>query len=191
MGKSFQEGGARPQSGFRGGNQRGGGGFRGGNQRGGNRFDQGPPGYVIPYCTFEHTCEQEIVLKVTDLNRVPKFNRGLYLENKAKVGTVDEILGAITSFYFTAKLEQGIKAASFSKGQVFYMNPEDLLPMDRFTQKSKPAPRGAGGPGGQRGGFRGGFSGGARGAPRGGGFRGAPRGGQRGGFRGAPRGRPQ
>lgn len=75
----------------------------GGTQRG--RFDQGPPNYVISYCTFEHTCEQQIVLKVTDLTRVPKFNRGVYLESKARVGTVDEILGSVSSYFFTAKLD--------------------------------------------------------------------------------------
>lgn len=72
-----------PRGNFRGNNNRGGSNFnRGGNNQrggGGGRFDQGPPSYVIPYCTFEHPCEQQVVLKVTDLTRVPKFNRGIYL----------------------------------------------------------------------------------------------------------------
>lgn len=181
MVKSFND---NPRGSFRGNNNRGGGFSRGGgNQRGGggNRFDQGPPSYVIPYCTFEHPCEQQVVLKVTDLTRVPKFNRGVYLETKARIGTVDEIFGSINSYYFSLKLDEGIKAASFKKGQTLYMNPEDLLPLDRFTQKSKPQPRTGGPQGGQRGGPRGG----PRGAPRGNFRGGAPRGNFRGG---APRG---
>ena len=119
-------------------------------------------------------------MKVTDLTRVPKFNRGVYLESKAKIGTVDEIFGSINGYYFSLKLDEGIKASSFKKGQVLYMNPEDLLPLDRFTQKSKPQPR-TGGPAGGFGGQRGGPRGGFRGAPRGG-----PRGAPRGNFRGGP-----
>lgn len=114
------------RGGFRGNNNNRGGNFNrgGGNQRGGaGRFDQGPPGYVIPYAVFEHTCEQQIVLKVTDLTRVPKFNRAIYLESKAKIGTVDEILGAINNYFFTVKLDDGIKGNNFKKGQILYMNP--------------------------------------------------------------------
>ncbi len=58
---------------------------------------------------------------------------------------------------------------SFKPDQILYINPEDLLQVDRITTKSKPSgPRGArpGGAGGQRGGFggqRGGFGGGKSG----------------------------
>ena len=85
------------------------------------------------------------------------------------------------------KLDEGIKAASFKKGQVLYMNPEDLLPLDRFTQKSKPQPRTGGPQGGSRGGLRGGPRGAPRGAPRGNFRGGPPRGG--GNFRGGRGGR--
>ena len=127
MVKQFREN-QNPRGGSRGGNSRGGSfNNRGGNNQrgggGGGRFDQGPPGYVIPYCAFEHTCEQQIVLKVTDMGRVPKFNRGVYLETKAKIGCVDEIFGSINNFFFTVKLDEGIKGNSFKKGQVLYMNP--------------------------------------------------------------------
>lgn len=165
----------------RGGSQRGGGfGARGGGQRGGaygRGAPQGPPSFVVAFCTYEHPCENQILLKATDMTRVPKFNRGVYLESKAKVGSIDEILGPIDNYYFSAKLEEGVKASSFKKGQVLYMNPEDLLPMERFIPKPKvPGQKGAGA----------GPRGGGRGGPRGGGFRGAPRGGgsQRGGQRG-------
>lgn len=87
-GGSFQRGG---RGGFRGaprGAPRGRGGFGGNfNNRGG--FDNGPPSFVIPYGTFLHKSENNFVVKCTDMARFPKFNRGVYLENKAKVGSVD------------------------------------------------------------------------------------------------------
>lgn len=145
-----------------------------------------------------HRCENQFVVKCTDPTRFPKFNRAIYLENKAKVGTVDEIFGPVSSFYFSVKPAEGVNPTSFKTEQVFYINPEDLLQVDRLTQKSKPSgPRGPrpqggaggrGGFGGNRGGFggRGGFQGGNRG-----GFQGGNRGGfggNRGGFGGGNRG---
>lgn len=35
-----------------------------------------------------------------------------------------------------------MRADGFKVGQVFYMNPEDLLPIDRFTKKSALGPKG-------------------------------------------------
>lgn len=174
-GGSFNRGGGR--GGFSRGGGRGGRGGRGG-------FDQGPPAFVVPYGTYLHKCENAFVVKVTDPTRVPKFNRGIYLESKAKVGSVDEILGPTSAFYFSVKPAEGIKADGFKEGQVFYMNPEDLLPIDRWTKKSTPGPKGPRSgprPGGapQRGGFSG-----RGGAPQRGGFN--SRGG-RGGFTGGAR----
>jgi H/ACA ribonucleoprotein complex subunit 1 len=194
MGKEFNDrGGSAQRGGFRGGSggfrggsggSRGGpGNFRGGSGgRGGPRgnFDQGPPSYVVPYATFLHKSESSLVLKCTDLARFPKFNRGIYLENKAKVGSVDEIFGPVNAFYFSVKPVDGVDAKNFKEGQVFYINPEDLLSTDRFTKPQAPRPKGPRGPpgqgtfgrpqGGQRGGFapRGGFSQRGGGAPRGG-----------------------
>lgn len=147
---------------------------------------------MVPYGTFLHKSENTFVVKCTDMTRFPKFNRGVYLENKSKVGSVDEILGPLNAFYFSVKPAEGVNPASFKEGQVFYMSPEDLLSTDRFTRPQTARPKGpprTGGAGG-RGGFggdrgRGGF-GGDRG--RGGfGGRGGPGGFNRG--RGAPRGR--
>lgn len=190
MGKEYQAGPPRGGSGGRGsfggrGGSRGGGRGGFGNNRG---FDQGPPSYVIPYGVYLHKSENQFVVKCTDMARFPKFNRGVYLENKAKVGTVDEILGPLNAFYFSVKPAEGVNAGSFKEGQVFYMSPEDLLSTDRFTKPQAPRPKGPpreggfsrGGPGGFRGG-RGGPGGFSRGGP--GGFRGAPRGGF---SRGAP-----
>jgi len=51
---------------------------------------------------------------------VPKFNRAIYLENKTKVGTVDEIFGPIDGFYYSVNLVEGITADSYSAGDKFY-----------------------------------------------------------------------
>jgi len=58
------------------------------------------------------------------------------------VGTVDEILGPLNSFYFSVKPAEGVDPKSFKEGQVFYMNPEDLLSTDRFTKPQAPRPKG-------------------------------------------------
>ena len=164
MGKQFRQ---APQGNFQRGPPRGPfnkGGPRGGPNRG--SFDQGPPSYVVPYATFLHKSENNLLVKCTDMSRFPKFNRGVYLENKAKVGSVDEILGPVNAFYFSIKPVQGVDPKSFKEGQIFYMNPEDLLSTDRFTRPQTPRPKGPpgakrfggpGGPGGrppfQKGGF--------------------------------------
>jgi H/ACA ribonucleoprotein complex subunit 1 len=182
MGKEFTPA-NRGRGGFpRGGAAgRGGGGFSrgrggpGGFNRGGQ--DQGPPSYVIPYATFLHKSESNLVAKCTDMSRFPKFNRGVYLENKAKIGIVDEIFGPVSAFFFSIKPVEGVDPKSFKEGQALYMTPEDLLSTDRFTRPQGPRPKGAGGPRGgpskfgkpiQKGGF-------TRGPPTGGNFnRGRP-----------------
>jgi H/ACA ribonucleoprotein complex subunit 1 len=156
---------------------RGGRGGFGGN-RGGNNWSE-PPNSVIPIGIVMHPCEEYIVLKNTYEGRVPKFNHPLYLENKTKIGVIDDVFGPIDQFMFSVKCDTGMKPTSFKEGQIIYMNPEHFLPIDRFL----PKPKGQKGSGGSRGGRGGGNF---RGAPRGGGnFRGAPRGGN---FRGGPRG---
>jgi H/ACA ribonucleoprotein complex subunit 1 len=108
------------------------------------------------------------------MTRFPKFNRGVYLESKAKIGSVDEILGPLNAFYFSVIPAEGVNPASFKADQVFYMNPEDLLSTDRFTRPQAQKPKGPRREGGAR--------------PATGGFR--PQGGRGdGNFRGQPRGR--
>lgn len=122
---------------------------------------------------------------------IPYFNAGIYLENKAKIGKVEEVLGPINKVYFTIKPDSGVNPNSFKADDKVYIGTDKLLPLSRFTNESKSGGGrggGRGGPGG-RGGGRGapggrgppgrGFSGG-RGGPvfgRGGG-RGAPGGGR-------------
>ncbi|CAI5736668.1 unnamed protein product [Hyaloperonospora brassicae] len=167
------------RGGFRGGRggARGGGfGGRSGG-RGGFREPEGPPAFVVELGSFMHACENEMVYKSTN-DKVPYFNAGAFLENKTRIGKVDEILGSINEVMFTVKPDTGVSATSFQNGDKVFISPDKLLPLSRFTEKSgtKPAGAGRGGRGGARGG-----RGGGRSAGRGG-FSG--RGGGRGGFSG-------
>ncbi|TPP61090.1 H/ACA ribonucleoprotein complex subunit [Fasciola gigantica] len=110
---------------------RGRGGFRGG--RGGGRFDnanQGPPEEVVEVGTYHHSCQEDIVCKLTN-EKIPHFNAFVYLENKEEVGKVDEIFGPIKDAYFSVKLNDSIKSKSFKEGLKFYMDPYKFLPLDR------------------------------------------------------------
>jgi len=179
----------RGRGGFssRGGGGRG--GFRGGRGGGGGSQNWNePPSQLISVGVVMHPCEEFIVLSNRVEERVPIFNRPLYLENKTKIGVIDDVFGPISDFMFSVKCDTGVKPSSFKEGQTIYMNPEHFLPMHRFLPKPKGESSGSkGGSRGGRGGARGGFSGGrgtfsgGRGVPRGGtgGFRGGS-----GGFRG-------
>ncbi|THD24957.1 H/ACA ribonucleoprotein complex subunit [Fasciola hepatica] len=144
---------------------RGRGGFRGG--RGGGRFDnanQGPPEEVVEVGTYHHSCQEDIVCKLTN-EKIPHFNAFVYLENKEEVGKVDEIFGPIKD--------------------AFYMDPYKFLPLDRVLNPNAFRGRGRGSRGG-RGGDNRGIGRGGRGDFRGGrGSRGGDfRGGRGGDFRG-------
>lgn len=176
----------------------------------------GPPESVLEMGAFTHACEGEMVCRSVNV-KIPYFNAPIYLENKAQIGKVDEILGPLNEVYFTVKLQDGVVATSFKPKDKVYIAPDKLLPVERFLPKPKSAPnkiakrpsaggarggahgggRGArGGRGGSFGGSRGGFGGsrggfggsrGGFGGSRGGSFNGG-RGGSRGGSRGGFRG---
>lgn len=98
-------------------------------------------------------------------------------------------MGPVSNFYFSVKPAEGVSADGFKEGHTLYMNPEDLLPIERWTVKKPagPRPAGRGGFGGRGGaGGRGGSFGGGRGnaGGRGGSF-GGGRGGNFSGGRGA------
>ena len=140
----------------------------------------GPPSTVVPLGFFLHACEDELICKSTN-DKVPYFNGFVYLENKTKIGKVDEIFGPTTDIMFSIKTDEGVVASSFKKKDVVYISPDKLLPMSRFTSETRGKSGGRGGRGGGRGG-RGGRGGGR------GGIGGRGRGGGRGG-RGGGRGR--
>lgn len=156
-----------------------GGGGRGGGAGGRPSMDMGPPATVIEVGSFMHSAEQDMVCKSTLQNQqVPFFNTPAYLENKQRIGMIDEIFGPINDVMFSIKTDNGVKASSFKEGDKVYINPEKTLPLSRFLNEGKTGGRGGGGRGGRgRGGAPGGPS-------RGGGRGGAPRGGFRG--RGGP-----
>jgi len=71
-------------------------------------------------------------------DKVPYFNAGIYLENKKKIGKVDEILGKINEVYFTVKMDPGVVAKSFQPKDSVYIGTDKLLPLARFTNPGKP-----------------------------------------------------
>ena len=160
------------------------GGGRGRGLGGGRGEPEGPPAEVVVVGTFMHSAEGEMVCKLAN-PMIPYFNAGIYLENKSKIGKVEEVFGPINKVYFTIKPDTGVKATSFKLDDKVYIGTDKLLPLSRFTNEGKPKGGGGGGRGG--GGRGGGGRAGGRGAPGG---RGSPSG--RGGFgggRGAPGGR--
>ncbi|KAJ1623929.1 H/ACA ribonucleoprotein complex, subunit Gar1/Naf1, partial [Pavlovales sp. CCMP2436] len=80
---------------------------------------------------FVHGCEGDLIVKHS-VEKVPYFNAPVYLENKSQVGKVDEIFGQISAAMSSIKPSDGIVAASFKAGDKIYINPEKLLPLQRF-----------------------------------------------------------
>ena len=135
--------------------------------------------------------------------QVPYFNAPIYLENKSDVGKVcahaqtvrgrvrvswrpcprtvrsvvqvDEIFGTIQELHFSVKPAEGMAATSFKAGDKLFINPEKLLPLQRFL----PQPKGTGGGGGKGGGGKGkgkgkGIGKGGKGGGKGGKGKGSP-----------------
>merc|ERR1719162_933586 len=94
-------------------------------------IDEGPPEATEVVGEAMHDCEDELICKCTN-ERIPHFNARIFLENNEVIGKVDEIFGPINCFYFSVKLEEGIKATSFKKGKQFYIDNQKLLPIARF-----------------------------------------------------------
>jgi rRNA processing protein Gar1 len=70
-----------------------------------------------------HASEEFIVIKNLLPEKVPIFNRGVYLENKQKVGIIDDVFGPINEFMFSVKCDSGIKPDSFKPNQkVIHIN---------------------------------------------------------------------
>ncbi len=83
-----------------------------------------------------HECESELVCKLTHSeSKIPYFNAGVYLENKRKIGKVDEIFGPINLVMFTIKMDPGVVAKSFKEDDLVYLSPDKLLPLSRFTSR--------------------------------------------------------
>ena len=154
------------------------GGRGGGRGRGGGSFgrDEGPPAEICEAGVYLHSAEGEIVCRLTNA-MIPYFNAGIYLQNKSKIGKVEEILGPINKVYFTIKPDTGVNPSSFKTDDKFFIGTDKLLPISRFMNEGKSG-----------GGGRGGGRGAGRGAPGGRGGRSSPggRGGSFGGRGGSP-----
>jgi len=104
-----------------------------------------------------HECESEMVCTLSHKdNMIPYFNAGIYLENKKKIGKVDEIFGPVTQVMFTVKPDPGVVAKSFQPQDIMYIATDKLLPLTRFTNPSSGGGKPAGRAGGRGGGGRGG-----------------------------------
>ena len=81
-----------------------------------------------------HECESELVCKLSYPDtKIPYFNAGIYLENKKKIGKIDEIFGPLNLVMFTVKMDPGIVAKSFQEKDSVYIGTDKLLPLTRFT----------------------------------------------------------
>ena len=86
-----------------------------------------------------HAVEDEMLCSSLMPDKVPYFNAPIYLQNKSQIGKVDEILGPINEVYFSIKMENGVIASSFKKGDKVYIGSDKLLPIERFLPKPKVA----------------------------------------------------
>eukprot|EP00850_Spirogloea_muscicola_P015944 SM000126S26320 [mRNA] locus=s126:97547:102696:- [translate_table: standard] len=93
-------------------------------------------GGARPVSTFLHACEGEAVVKLT-ADKVPYFNAPIYLENKTQIGKVEEIFGPINESYFSVKMQEGVIASSYGVGDKFFIDPNKLLPLQRFLPQPK------------------------------------------------------
>ncbi|KAJ1426758.1 Gar1/Naf1 RNA binding region-domain-containing protein [Ochromonadaceae sp. CCMP2298] len=108
-----------------------------------------------PYSTevgaYMHGAEGEMVCRLTN-DMIPYFNAGIYKENKAKIGKVEEVFGPSNKIYFTIKPDTGVSATAFEVNDKVYIGTDKLLPLSRFTGTQKGGGgRSAGGRGGGRG----------------------------------------
>lgn len=87
--------------------------------------------------SFVHAVEDEMLCTSSIPDKVPYFNAPIYLQNKALIGKVDEILGPINEVFFSIKMGEGMVAASFKKGDKVYIGGDKLLPLERFLPKPK------------------------------------------------------
>jgi len=125
--------------------------------RGASGREEAIPDELVEIGSYSHACEGEIICKLTN-PKIPYFNGTIFLENKSKVGKVEEIFGPIDNSLFTIKLCDGINPDSFKIGQKFHISPDKLIPIQRFQQNntlknstSAPRRRGGGGGGGRNG----------------------------------------
>ena len=90
---------------FKRGNNRGGRGGRGGS-RGGKpkpNWDE-PPREVCEVGVVMHPVEEYILVKNELKDKVPIFGRPVYINDKKKIGMIDDVLGPINEFVSTLNI---------------------------------------------------------------------------------------
>lgn len=60
--------------------------------------DEGPPDTLVEVGEVIHSSEDNQLLCKSTSEKVPWSTKMTYLENKAEVGTVDEVLGPVSDF---------------------------------------------------------------------------------------------
>ena len=64
---------------------------------------------------FSHACEGLLICNLVG-ESVPLLMRCIYLQNKNKVGKVDDVFGIMSKAGIAIKPDEGVKAESFKKG---------------------------------------------------------------------------
>lgn len=111
-----------------------------------NKKIEGSPEQIVRIGKFIHECEDEMVFHVISLETsdsekqssvgarmIPHFNSIVYMENKKRIGKVDEVFGPINNIMFTVKPDPGILSKSFVKNDEVFIGTEKLIPISRFT----------------------------------------------------------
>lgn len=81
----------------------------------------GPPSEVIHCGNVMNSAEEYLLIQNILPDKVPIFNRGVYLENKEKIGIIDDVLGPINEFMVSVKCDTGIVPKSFKEGQKVFI----------------------------------------------------------------------
>ena len=62
--------------------------------------------FLLENRAFVNLYKDDLVVKCTN-EKIPYFNSPVYLENKEKIGKVDEIFGPIQDYYISVKVKSG------------------------------------------------------------------------------------
>ena len=72
---------------------------------------------------FSHVCEGLMICNVIGGN-VPLLMRSIYLQNKNKIGKVDDVFGTMSKPGLAIKCDEGVKPESFKAGDKLYADPQ-------------------------------------------------------------------
>lgn len=78
-------------------------------------FQQGPPEYVEAVAEFSHDCEGMLICYVIG-DRVPLLMRTIYMQNKNRIGKVDDVFGPMSKPGLAIQPDEGVKAEGFKSG---------------------------------------------------------------------------